>query len=135
MHDVYITCFSEFSGKFLYFLLHVPADRHVPLAVSEKQCYALMLVNSLSSEEFRKNGRGIAMFLTDGKGNVPVSGDMKEEIEELSTELGKTSDVYIVHSSRGSQRFLPTFNDTIARCSGGRIINIAELEHQIRIGV
>ncbi|MDA8142447.1 MAG: VWA domain-containing protein, partial [Thermoplasmatales archaeon] len=97
--------------------------------------HALMLVNSLSSEEFRKNGRGIAMFLTDGKGNVPVSGDMKEEIEELSTELGKTSDVYIVHSSRGSQRFLPTFNDTIARCSGGRIINIAELEHQIRIGV
>ena len=97
--------------------------------------HALMLANGLSSEEFRKNGRGIAMFLTDGRGNVSISGNMKQEIEDFSTELGKTSDVYMVHSSKGSQRFLPTFNDTIARCSGGRVINLAELEHEIRIGI
>ncbi|KAA8923469.1 magnesium chelatase subunit D family protein [Thermoplasma sp.] len=80
----------------------------------------------------RYRQRTVSIMITDGRANVPLGSDVSRDIKEWSTKLGTRSDLFLISSTMGSEKFMPSYNEEICRYSGGRLI---EMDGQGRIGL
>ncbi|MEM0139291.1 MAG: VWA domain-containing protein [Ferroplasma sp.] len=62
----------------------------------------------------------ISLLISDGRGNV-FKGNPQSDLVFISKKISKASKLYII--DRGENRFLPTYNDIIAKYAGAKIIN------------
>ncbi len=86
-----------------------------PLAAALKMIYDL----SNSVEE-----KTVSILITDGRANVPIRGNVEEEIIEWSRKLKNVTDLFLISSTFGSEKFMPSYNEEICTNSGGRLIDM-----------
>ncbi|MEW9491985.1 MAG: VWA domain-containing protein [Candidatus Aramenus sulfurataquae] len=86
--------------------------------------HAIYLANKVLKKESMYS-TPITFIITDGKANVSLNGNIREELERLSYELGKMSKVVVVDAN--TSQFTPSYNQLIARSSNARIISLNQL--------
>ncbi|MBW9141391.1 MAG: VWA domain-containing protein [Candidatus Aramenus sp.] len=86
--------------------------------------HAIYLANKVLKKESMYS-TPITFIITDGKANVSLKGNIREELERLSYELGKMSKVVVVDAN--TSQFTPSYNQLIARSSNARLISLNQL--------
>ncbi|CAC11716.1 protoporphyrin IX magnesium chelatase related protein [Thermoplasma acidophilum] len=82
---------------------------------------ALKMMYDISS---RYRQRTVSIMITDGRANVPLGNDVTHDVREWSAKLGTRSDLFLISSTMGSERFMPSYNEDICRYSGGQLIEM-----------
>ncbi|WP_297215201.1 magnesium chelatase subunit D family protein [Thermoplasma sp.] len=80
----------------------------------------------------RYRNRTVSIMITDGRANVPMGKDIDQDIREWATKLGTRSDLFLISSTMGSERFMPSYNEEICRYAGGHLI---EMDDNGNIGI
>ncbi len=96
-------------------ILATKAYGKTPLAAALKMMYEL----SNSVEE-----KTVSILITDGRANVPIRGNVEEEIIEWSRKLKNVTDLFLISSTFGSEKFMPSYNEEICSNSGGTLIDM-----------
>ncbi|MGC8608953.1 MAG: ATP-binding protein [Thermoplasmata archaeon] len=86
-----------------------------PLAAALKMMYDL----SKGME-----GRTVSILITDGRANVPIKGNLQEELIEWSRKLKNVTDLFLVSSTFGSEKFMPSYNELICQNSAGTLVDM-----------
>ncbi len=86
--------------------------------------HALYLANRVLKRESLYS-TPITFIITDGKANVSLKGNIREELEELSYQLGRISKVVVVDAN--TTQFTPSYNQLIARRSNALLIGLNQL--------